>query len=75
MDVVAELTASVVEVTVVPGAEVAEGDTLLVVESMKMRIPVIAPVAGRVRSVAVAAGDIITEGDLLAVLDPIVPAD
>lgn len=75
MDVVAELTASVVEVTVVPGAEVAEGDSLLVVESMKMRIPVSAPLAGRVRSVAVAAGDIITEGDLLAVLDPIVPAD
>jgi biotin carboxyl carrier protein len=68
-EVTAELTASVVRLAVQPGDEVEAGATLLLVESMKMEIPVTAPRAGRVVEVAVAVGDVISEGDLLAVLE------
>jgi acetyl-CoA carboxylase biotin carboxyl carrier protein len=69
IEVTADLTASVVRVAVAIGDEVAEGATLLLVESMKMEIPVAAPRAGRVARVEVEQGDVIAEGDLLAVID------
>lgn len=68
-EVTAQLTASVVRVVAAPGEDVEEGATLLLVESMKMEIPVPAPRAGRVRAIAVAPGDVIAEGDVLVVLD------
>lgn len=70
VDVIARLTASVLSVAVTPGSVVAEGDTLLVVESMKMQIPVLSPVTGTVAHVRVAPADIVSEGDILAVIDP-----
>ena len=57
------------QILALPGARVEAGDTLLVVESMKMEIPVTAPAAGTVRSVAVAPADVVEEGDVLAVID------
>lgn len=57
---------SKIEVTV--GQEVAADEALVILESMKMEVPVNAPAAGRVRSIAVAEGDIIKEDDLLIVL-------
>ncbi len=69
LEVTAELTASVVRVATEVGADVAQGETLLLVESMKMEIPVAAPRAGRVASVHVEQGDIIAEGDVLVVLE------
>lgn len=69
VEVLAPLVASVVRVGVTPGERVAAGDTLLVVESMKMEIPVTAPTAGTVRTVDVAPADIVEEGDVLAVID------
>jgi len=67
--VVAELTASVWKVEVTPGARVAEGDTLIILESMKMEIPVMAPADGTVAAVLVAEGEQIAEGQPVATLE------
>ncbi|HIF93637.1 MAG TPA: acetyl-CoA carboxylase biotin carboxyl carrier protein subunit [Myxococcales bacterium] len=50
------------------GAEVEEDDVLLIIESMKMEIPVEAPQAGRVSEIRVAQGQSVDEGDVLIVL-------
>ncbi len=67
-DVRAEIVASVLEVVVVEGDQIGEGDTLVLLESMKMEIPVIAEVAGTVSKVSVSVGDVIQAGDLIAVI-------
>jgi acetyl-CoA carboxylase biotin carboxyl carrier protein len=64
----AELTASVWKIEAVPGTRVAEGDTLIILESMKMEIPVMAPEDGIVVDILVAEGDQITEGQAVATL-------
>ena len=65
VDIVAEMVANVLEVTVAPGAEVAAGDTVALMESMKMEIPVIAEHAGIVGGIFVTPGDVVQEGDVL----------
>jgi len=65
----AEMVANVWKVVVSEGDEVEEGDTLVILESMKMEIPVLAETSGRVTSLDVAEGDVIQEGDLIAVID------
>src|SRR5581483_9763128 len=67
-DVRAEIVASVLEVVVSEGDQIGEGDTLVLLESMKMEIPVLAEVAGTVSKVAVSVGDVIQAGDLIAVI-------
>jgi len=62
----AELVASVLKVVARTGDRVAPDDTLVLLESMKMEIPVAAEVAGTVTENAVSEGDVVTEGDLLA---------
>ncbi len=64
----AEMAANVWKVVVAEGDAVAEGDTLLILESMKMEIPVLAENAGTVRSLPAAEGTVVQEGDLLAVV-------
>ena len=68
-DVVAEMVANVWRVLVSPGETVAAGDPLVILESMKMEIPVISDSAGTVTSLAVNEGDVVQEGDLIAVID------
>jgi acetyl-CoA carboxylase biotin carboxyl carrier protein len=51
------------------GDAVSEGDELIILESMKMEIPVEAPVDGRVAEIRVSEGDSIEEGAVLVVLD------
>ena len=68
-EVRAEITANVWQVHAAPGQEVAEGDTLVILESMKMEIPVEAPVAGTVREVRVQPDDQVQEGDVIAVIE------
>lgn len=70
VEVVAEMVASVSAVMVAAGQRVAAGETLVVVESMKMEIPVPAPVDGTVIELKVAARDVIEEGDILAIIQP-----
>ncbi len=65
----AEMVANVWKVVASAGDPVAEGDTLVILESMKMEIPVIAEADGVVTSIAVNEGDVVQEGDLIAVLD------
>ena len=66
-DVRAEIVASVLEVVVSEGDQIGEGDTLVLLESMKMEIPVLAEVAGTISKVSVAVGDVIQAGDLIAI--------
>ena len=66
----AEITANVWQVRTEVGAHVDEGDELVILESMKMEIPVTAPHSGTVTEVRVAPDDKITEGDVVVVLDP-----
>jgi acetyl-CoA carboxylase biotin carboxyl carrier protein len=63
--IVADLAGNVWKILVAEGATVAEGDTLVVLESMKMEIPVIAEVSGMVASLAVTEGTVVEEGDLI----------
>ena len=67
-EVRAEMVANVLKVVVAAGNEVGAGDTLVILESMKMEIPVLAEDAGTVATVHVAEGDVVQEGDLIAVL-------
>ena len=63
-----EITGSVWKVEVAVGQSVAEGDTLVIVESMKMEIPVTAPAAGVVKDVLVGQGDMVEDGQCVVVL-------
>ena len=62
----AEMVANVWKVVKAAGDEVDEGDTLVILESMKMEIPVLAESAGVVAEIAVNEGDVVQEGDLIA---------
>jgi biotin carboxyl carrier protein len=68
-NVEAEMVANVWKVVKAVGEEVIEGDTLVILESMKMEIPVESPQAGTVTSVHVEEGGVVQEGDLIAVID------
>ena len=68
-DVRAEIVASVLEVVVHEGDQIGEGDTLVLLESMKMEIPVLSPKAGTIKEIRVAEGEAIGEGQLVAILD------
>lgn len=63
------MTANVWKVLVAEGDTVADGDTLVILESMKMEIPVIAEGGGTVSAIAVAEGDVVQEDDLIATVD------
>ncbi len=68
--VVAELVAAVLKVEVEVGQRVAPADSVVILESMKMEIPVLAEVAGSVVEVVVADGDVVNDGDPLVVIQP-----
>ena len=65
-DVVAEIVATVLEVRVADGQSVDVGDTLVLLESMKMEIPGLAEDAGVLDEVKVAVDDVIQAGDIIA---------
>jgi acetyl-CoA carboxylase biotin carboxyl carrier protein len=68
VDVQAEMVANVWKVVVAPGDTVEEGDPLVILESMKMEIPVESPAGGTVREVRVQEGGVVQEGDVIAVV-------
>jgi acetyl-CoA carboxylase biotin carboxyl carrier protein len=68
-EVRAEMVANVWQVVASEGDQVADGDTLVILESMKMEIPVLAESQGILTKLAVAEGDVVQEGDLIAVIE------
>jgi acetyl-CoA carboxylase biotin carboxyl carrier protein len=71
-DVVAEMAGTVREVLVSPGDTVAAGQELLIIESMKMEVPVESPQEGTVAEVRVEVGTVVEEGHLLLHLEALV---
>ena len=67
-EIQAEMVANVWKVLVSEGDSVQEGDTICILESMKMEIPVEATAAGVVTAVRVGAGGTVQEGDVIAVI-------
>jgi biotin carboxyl carrier protein len=63
------MVANVWKVLVSEGDQVADGDTLVILESMKMEIPVLAEGSGSVSQLLVAEGQVVQEGDLIAVVE------
>lgn len=68
-EVKAELVGSVWKITTAVGAQVGVDDELLILESMKMEIPVTAPRPGTVREIRVKETDVVKEGQVLVVLE------
>ncbi|HEX6149152.1 biotin/lipoyl-binding carrier protein [Nocardioides sp.] len=68
IEIAAEMVANVLSIEVAEGDSVAVGDTVVLLESMKMEIPVIAEHPGTVSGVWVAPGDVVQEGDVLLAL-------
>jgi acetyl-CoA carboxylase biotin carboxyl carrier protein len=69
-EVRSEMVANVWKVAVRAGDAVAAGDPLVILESMKMEIPVESPSAGTVSEVRVEEGAVVQEGDIIAVIEP-----
>ncbi len=65
----AEMVANVWKIVVAEGDVVCDGDTLVILESMKMEIPVLSEVEGTVAKLAVSEGDVVQQGDLIAVVE------
>jgi biotin carboxyl carrier protein len=65
----AEMVANVWKVVAAEGSPVDDGDTLVILESMKMEIPVLAEGTGTLTKLAVSEGDVVQEGDLIATIE------
>jgi acetyl-CoA carboxylase biotin carboxyl carrier protein len=66
--ITAEMVANVMAIEVAVGDTVAPGDSVVLLESMKMEIPVVVERSGVVRDIRVDPGDVVQEGDVLVVL-------
>jgi acetyl-CoA carboxylase biotin carboxyl carrier protein len=67
-EVRSEMVANVWKVVASLGDAVADGDTLVILESMKMEIPVVAESAGTLTELRVTEGQVVQEGDVIAVI-------
>lgn len=70
----AEMVSNVWKIVAAVGDRVEPGDTVVILESMKMEIPVVCEAGGVVTEIAVHEGEVIQEGDLIAVIDNAQPA-
>jgi acetyl-CoA carboxylase biotin carboxyl carrier protein len=68
-EVKAELVGNLWKIVVVVGQAVEEDDTLMILESMKMEIPITTPVSGTVAQILVAEGEVVQEGQTVAIVD------
>jgi acetyl-CoA carboxylase biotin carboxyl carrier protein len=68
-EVLAHITGTVWKIEAPTGTEVSEGDAVVVLESMKMELPVEAPCAGTVTDVRVREGQPVQEGAVVAVIE------
>jgi acetyl-CoA carboxylase biotin carboxyl carrier protein len=69
VDVLAHITGTVWKIEVQPGDDVAEEQTVVILESMKMEMPVEAEDPGTVAKILVEEGQAVSEGDMLVVLE------
>ena len=69
MNIVAEVAGKVWKIEARPGAKLAAEDVILVLESMKMEIPVVAPSACTLRELRVKEGDMVEEGRVVAIAE------
>ena len=69
MKVVAEVAGKVWKIEAQPGAKLAADEVILILESMKMEIPVVAPRAGKLLELQVKEGDMVAEGQIVAILE------
>ena len=70
MEVKAELVGNLWKIVVEVGQRVEEDDTLMILESMKMEIPITTPVGGTVAEIRVSEGQVVQEGQTVAVVEP-----
>jgi acetyl-CoA carboxylase biotin carboxyl carrier protein len=68
-DAKSDVTGSVWKIITTVGQKLAPGDTIMIMESMKMEIPVIAEDGGTIKEIRVAEGESVAEGQVVAVLD------
>lgn len=68
-EIVSSMAGTVFNILVSAGDEVTEGQTILILESMKMEIPVESTGNGKIAELRVAIGDFVNEGDVLATLE------
>ena len=69
-DVKAELVGNLWKIVTEVGQSVEEDDTLMILESMKMEIPITTPIAGTVKEILVKEGDVVQEGQTVAIVEP-----
>jgi acetyl-CoA carboxylase biotin carboxyl carrier protein len=69
IEIKSEITGTVWQVKTKPGDQVESGDTLIVIESMKMEIPVITEDPGTVKEILVKQKDAVAEGQVVVVLE------
>ena len=68
-EILAEMVANVWKVLVSTGDEIVEGDTICILESMKMEIPVESTASGKISELNVSEGGVVQEGDVIAVIE------
>jgi acetyl-CoA carboxylase biotin carboxyl carrier protein len=68
-EVKAHITGTVWKIETPAGTKVNEGDTVIILESMKMEMPVEAPASGTIREIKIKEGEAVDEGKVLAIID------
>ncbi len=71
----AEMVSNVWKIMVAVGDRIGPGDTVVILESMKMEIPVVCESGGVITEIAVHEGEVIQEGDLIAIIDGAQPSE
>ncbi|MEC2160477.1 acetyl-CoA carboxylase biotin carboxyl carrier protein subunit [Virgibacillus halodenitrificans] len=69
MEITANMAGNVWKIVVAEGDQVEEDQDVVILESMKMEIPIAAEEAGTIKELKVAEGDFVNEGDVLAILE------
>ncbi|MEN6468507.1 MAG: acetyl-CoA carboxylase biotin carboxyl carrier protein subunit [Smithella sp.] len=69
MEIKAPMPGKIASITVSVGSQVQEEEEVIIMDAMKMEIPVYAPGAGTIKEILVKAGDSVTEGQLLVTLE------
>lgn len=69
IDIKAEITGKVWQIAAPAGSSVSEDDPIVILEAMKMEIPVVATAAGKVAEIRFGEGDTVNEGDVVAILE------